>query len=193
MRLTRFLAMAALVFLAAGGASAEPADRPANAVTLFGAKLTGNDWQDFFTPSDLRFRDTYLAGAGLSHRLATFFDALDIEVLGQAALHFGHAHQWEFDAALVARWTAFPWNDLLRSSVAFGFGPSVETRRPPEERNASGQSEAWLGFWVLELTAGPPDSLWSAVIRVHHRSTAYGLFGKSAGSNWLALGVRRDF
>lgn len=175
-------------------AEAQPADRPANAVTVFAAELTDNQWEDFFTPTGIQFKDSYLAGAGISHRLATFFnDKLDLEVLGQTALHFGHAHQWEFDAALLARWTYFPWNDTVRTSFAFGVGPSYETQTPPEEIALHGQSEQWLGFWVAELAVGPPESLWSGVLRLHHRSTTFGLFGKTGGSNWLAAGIRREF
>jgi hypothetical protein len=177
----------------AGAAAAQTADDAPNAVTGFAAMLTGNNFEDFFAPTDIRFRDTYLAGAGYSRRLTRFFDKLDIEALGQTAVHFGQAHQWEFDAALVARWTYFPWNDVVRTSFAFGLGPSYETQTPPEEIALHGQSEQWLGFWLAELTVGPPDSLWSGVLRLHHRSTAFGLFGKTGGSNWLALGIRREF
>jgi len=187
-------ALAAIIFFSASsGARAQEVSRPPNAVTFFAADLTGNQWEDILTPTDVQFRDTYLAGAGLSHRLTTFFNKLDIELLGQTALHFGHAHQWEFDAALVARWTYFPWNDLVRTSFAFGVGPSYETQVPPEEETLHGHSGQWLGFWVAELTVGPPDSLWSGVVRLHHRSTAFGLFGKHGGSNWLAVGIRREF
>ena len=180
-------------FGALNSANAQLARRPSNAVTFFAADVTHNQWQDFFTPTDLEFENTYLAGAGISHRLITLFDKLDIEVLGQAAIHFGHAHQWEFETALVARWTYFPWNDTVRTTFAFGLGPSYETQTPPEEVAIHGRSEQWSGFWTAELTAGPPESLWSGFIRLHHRSTAFGLFGKSGGSNWLALGIRREF
>ena len=182
-----------ILFACSSAVTAHTIGDAPNAVTFFAAKLTGNNWEDFLAPTDIHFRDTYLAGGGYSRRLTTFFNKLDIEALGQTALHFGHAHQWEFDAALVARWTCFPWNDVVRTSFAFGVGPSYETQVPPEEVALHGQSEQWLGFWLAELTVGPPESLWSGVIRLHHRSTAFGLFGKTGGSNWLALGVRRAF
>ena len=174
-------------------ATAQTTHDAPNSFTVFTAKLTSNNFEDFFTPTDIRFRNTYLAGGAYSRRLTTFFDKLDIEALGQTALHFGHAHQWEFDAALVARWNYFPWNDFVRTSFAFGVGPSYETQVPPEEVALHGKTEQWLGFWLAELTLGLPNSIWSGVIRLHHRSTAFGLFGKTGGSNWLALGIRREF
>jgi hypothetical protein len=182
-----------LILARSNSATAQTLGDAPNAITAFAAKLTSNNFEDFLAPTNIRFRDTYLAGAGYSRRLTTFFDKIDIEALGQTALHFGQAHQWEFDAALVARWKYFPWNDYVRTSFAFGLGPSYETQVPPEEVALHGQSEQWLGFWLAELTVGPPDSLWSGVIRLHHRSTAFGLFGKTGGSNWLALGIRREF
>lgn len=187
------VSLAFVLFAPPSGANAQQAERPENSVTFFAAELTGNSWEDFLTPTDTKFRDTYLAGFGLSRRLTTFFNKLDVEALGQTAVHFGAAHQWEFDAAVVARWTYFPWNDFVRTSFAFGVGPSYETQTPPEEVALHGQSEQWLGFWLAELTFAPPESLWSGVVRLHHRSTAFGLFGKTGGSTWLALGIRRDF
>ena len=77
-----------------GHVSAPQLDRPQNAVTFFAAKPTSNNWEDFLRPTDIKFRDTYLAGFGLSRRVATFFNELDLEVLGQTAIHFGHAHQY---------------------------------------------------------------------------------------------------
>lgn len=195
MRLTALpSALAAIVFCATSSSvSAQQVGRASNSVTLFAGGVIANEWEHVFTPTDLRFRDTYLAGLGISHRFATLFDKLDFEVLGQTALHFGHAHQWEFDAAAVARWTSFPWNDVVRTSFAFGVGPSYETQTPAEEIALHGESAQWLGFWMAEITVGPPESAWSGVLRLHHRSTTFGLFGKNGGSNWLALGIRREF
>jgi hypothetical protein len=42
------------------------------------------------------------------------------------------------------------------------------------------------------LTFAIPESLWSLVTRIHHRSGAWGLFGHS-GSNVLAAGIRYRF
>ena len=195
MRLTALPSAVIVIVVCAASSSvgAQPVRRASNSATLFAAGLTGNQWEDVFTPTELTFRDTYLAGLGISHRFATVFGKLDFEVMGQTALHFGHAHQWEFDVAAVARWTYFPWNDVVRTSFAFGVGPSYETQTPPEEIALHGKSPQWLGFWMAEITAGPPDSAWSGVLRLHHRSTTFGLFGKNGGSNWLALGVQRTF
>jgi hypothetical protein len=159
--------------------------------------MTGNNVEDFLAPStDIRFRNAYFVGAGFSRRRTTFFEALDVEALGQIAQHFGdgpHGHQWELDGALGIRWTRFPWNQRLPTSIAFDLGPSYETGLQPDEAAINGQTERWLAFWLAELEVAPPESLWSAVARIHHRSTGFGLLGKSGGSNSVAFGIRRKF
>jgi hypothetical protein len=188
------LALAAVLWT--GPAAKAENTSPPNAVTIFAARMTGNNVEDFLSPPpDVRFRNAYFAGAGYSRRLATFFEALDLEALGQIAEHFGgrHGDQWEFDGALGIRWTRFPWNKILPTSIAFDLGPSYETGLQPDEAAINGQTERWLAFWLAELEVGPPESLWSAVARIHHRSTGFGLFGKSGGSNSIALGIRRKF
>jgi hypothetical protein len=80
-----------LTILLAGSscAIAQTIDHAPNSVAVCAAKLTSNNFEDFLTPTDIRFRDTYLAGGGYSRRLTTFFDRLNIEALGQTAFHFG--------------------------------------------------------------------------------------------------------
>jgi hypothetical protein len=188
------ITIGALLLLPGGPALAERVFHPPNSITFFTGMLTGNQWEDFFEPAGLTFRRTYMAGIGYNHRIATVVDALEIEGLVQAAPHFGAAHQWEFDAAANARWTDFPWNDVLPTTLSFALGPSYETQIPREEEPLNGGfSKRWLAFWLFEIEVSPPQSPWSGVIRVHHRSTAFGLFGKGGGSNWLVLGVRRYF
>jgi hypothetical protein len=190
-------ALVGALLLTAAVANAEGTASQANAVTLFAARMTGNNFEDFLAPApDVQFRNAYFAGIGLSRRLTTIFEALDVEALGQVAWHFGdgpHGHQWEFDGALGIRWTRFPWNRVLPTTIAFDLGPSYETGLQPVEVAINGQTERWLAFWLAELEMGPPESLWSAVVRIHHRSTGFGLFAKSGGSNSVALGIRRKF
>ena len=102
-RFTRFVIISVplIMFASPPGARAQGADRPKNSVTFFAATLTGNNWEDFLAPTDIKLRDTYLAGLGYARRITSFFNKLDVEALGQTAVHLGHAHQWEFDAALV--------------------------------------------------------------------------------------------
>lgn len=163
-----------------------------NAVTVFGAQMADNNWHEIVGLDDVATRDSYLFGVGLSHQLARARD-WSLEVEGQTVRHFGGQHHWEFNGALVGRWRGFPWRESVPTSVAFGIGPSYATRVPSEEVARDGESARLLLYWVAELEAGPPDSPWSGIARLHHRSNAYGVLADDGGSNWLTLGVRRRF
>jgi hypothetical protein len=64
------------------------------------------------------------------------------------------------------------------------------------ERHISdnGDSARWQVYWYLEA-AGAPRSWgpWRAVLRLHHRSGAYGYVAEAGGSNTPTLGIRRRF
>ena len=173
------------------GAEEAPGDRP-NAVTMFGAWMTDNNWTEIALLDDVGMRDAYLVGGALSHELAGN-DYWAIEAEGQLARHFGRNHHWEGNALLVGRWRAFPWDDAVPTSLAFGIGPSLASEVPNEERARSGGSAAFMLYWMAEVEAGPADSSWSGIARLHHRSSGYGLFAERGGSNWLTLGLRHRF
>ncbi len=40
---------------------------------------------------------------------------------------------WEFNLPIVARWEAFPWDDVIDTSLAFGIGPSYASEIPKVE------------------------------------------------------------
>lgn len=166
-----FLSAAILAtMLASTAGRAEEAGDRRHAVTFFGAWLTDNSWKE-------------IAG--------TRNWALEIE--GQAVKHFGEQSHWEFNLPLFARWRTFPWNDRVPTSLAFGIGPSYATERPPAEVEMDGDSARFLLYWTAELEIGLPDSPWSGIARLHHRSSGYGVFADAGGSNALAFGIRRRF
>jgi hypothetical protein len=94
---------------------------------------------------------------------------------------------------VVARWTRFPWSERVRSSVAFGLGLSYATELPEVEVELEGSSHQSLIYWALEFTAGPPNASWEVLMRLHHRSVAWGLMGEDGGVNALGLGFRYRF
>ena len=72
-------------------------------------------------------------------------------------------------------------------------GATFHLTIPDQAVDLDAWREELLAYWHLELTLGPPQSNWQASLRMHHRSTAYGLFGSSGGSNAVTLGVRYEF
>lgn len=186
------IALALVVVLkgAAASASASP-----YAATVFAGNLLNNTWEEtFLDPAGLQFETSGLAGFALSADVAEPVRGLTLGVEGQLVRHFGSQSHWELNAPIgVARWSRFPWSDTVATSAAFGLGLSFASETPRLEETNEGESAATLAYWMMELELGAPASDWSVVGRLHHRSTAYGLFGDDGGANALALGVRRRF
>lgn len=187
-----FTAAAMATTLCAIPAAAQSEPHRLNAITLFGARMADNNWIEIAALDDVGVRDAWLAGVGVSRELAGS-PRWTLELEGQGVRHFGEQQHWEFNAALIARWRAFPWSSELPTSLAFGLGPSYATQVPAEEVARNDSSARLLLYWVAELEIGVPDTSWSGIAGLHHRSTAYGLFAEDGGSNWLTLGVRRRF
>ena len=179
----------------AAAASETPAERPRNAVLGFGAWMTNEKWEDLvLSPHDIDFEDAGLVGVALSRRVAEPLEGLSFELEGQIVKHFGDQTHWEVNAPIVtARWSRFPWDETVATSVAYGLGLSVASEKPELEVANEGDSEKVMAYWLIEIALGSPGSDWEFVGRIHHRSPAYGLFGDDGGSNALALGIRRRF
>ncbi len=163
------------------------------AISIFGGWMTDNNWEDVFTPWDLEFRDTALAGIAGSRRFWRYDDNISFEIEGQIVRYFGDQENWEFNLPIIVRWETFPWNDVIDTSVAFGLGPSYATEVPKEEVAMDGDSQRWLVYWVFELALGVPETDWSGIFRLHHRSGAFGIVADEGGTNVLAVGLKRRF
>ncbi|MGI9434692.1 MAG: hypothetical protein ACR2Q4_07685 [Geminicoccaceae bacterium] len=163
-------------------------------IALYGGWLTANDWQETFLPTRWDFIDSYIAALAVSRRAGQLSNEAQIELEGQIVRHFGVQDHWEFNALPIIRWTAFPWDEQLDTSAAAGLGLSYATRVPEAEVEIDGDSERLLAYWMLELEASVPErKAWHVLARLHHRSAAYGLFGKKGGANVLSLGLRYRF
>lgn len=177
------------------GSSALFADEQQMAVTVYGGRMTVNDWGDFFTTQPVDWRDSYLAALSLSRRVATWQQRLDYEIEGQVVKHFNLQNHWEFNLLGVLRWQDFFWDHWLETSAAFGLGPSWASQKPDIEIENDGETGRFLVYWMLELAVTPIRDLPEVEIvsRIHHRSDAFGLIADDGGSNALALGLRYRF
>ena len=163
-------------------------------IALYGGQLTSNDWQEVFIPSRLDFIDSYLAALAVARQVGRPTENVGLELEGQIVRHFGRQDHWEFNALGVIRWTRFPWDQRLDTSVAGGLGVSYASEIPDAEVDFEGDSERLLAYWMLEVEAALPRTTdWHILARLHHRSPAYGLFGDGGGVNVLGLGLRYDF
>lgn len=176
--------------------AAEPAlaDLP-RAVTVFGGPLLNNPWEDvFIDPGALHLEDATLFGIAGAVTLAQPLPGLSIEAEAQFVRHFGDQSHWEANLPIAtARWSRFPWSGTLDTSAAFGLGLSWTSEKPALEVRNEGDSTQVMAYWMIELDTALPVEHWRLVGRLHHRSTAYGLFGDDGGANALVLGLRRQF
>ena len=176
----------------AGEDSASNKDRP-SAVAIFGGIITDNKWEDTVAPWNLDYRDSTFVGLAASHVIGRFDDRLGFEIEGQVIRHFGDQDHWEFNLPIIARWKAFPWDEVVDTSMAFGIGPSYASKKPKVEIDNDGDSRRVLVYWMIEIEVGPPDKAWRAILRLHHRSGAFGLVADEGGSNAIVIGLRRRF
>ena len=189
-----FCLIPAVLFVLLGtfGVAVSPswADERIYALNVYVGRLTSNNWGEFFIPGEaVVFRDSYLLTAALARRIGTYGDKASFEIEGQVVKHFNGQEHWEFNALVAARWEAFPWDDHIDTSLAFGLGPSFATEKPVVE--SEGQN---LVYWMIELALSLPEYPQTAVIsRIHHRSNAFGFVGDEGGSNSLALGLKYRF
>jgi hypothetical protein len=193
--LRRLLPAIALVFGAPALCAAAPDEWSA---TFYAAQVSGEPtWQHVVKdPFGAKYIDTYVVAGAVARPYASFFraDALRLEAEGQVAYNFGGQDHWELNfMPIVGRWSRFPWSEGVRTSVAFGLGLSYATELPEIEVELEGSSHQTLIYWALEFTAGPPRASWEVLLRLHHRSVAWGLMGEDGGVNAFGLGFRYRF
>ena len=165
------------------------------AVTLYGGRMTDGDFQETLA-GQADFIDAYVVVGALSWTFARYFEeALSFELEGQVGKWWGDQHNVEFNLPLAIRWSKFPWNQYVSTSLAFGLGPSYATKEPAAEIDEHDSTKQFLVYWFCEMAFGPPYSNWAGVFRIHHRSGAFGLIADrgEGGSNSLAFGLKYRF
>lgn len=102
---------------------------------------------------------------------------------------------YELDPYVIFRWANWPWNDKVTTSLGFAEGISYVSSVPYIEKRDNTNTRRLLNYLMFELTLSPPKSpQWQFVLRVHHRSGAYGLYGAdNTGSNDIGAGIRYLF
>lgn len=164
------------------------------ALSVYGGRMTGENWEDTLSP-DVDFRDAYIGVVAGAWTIERYYDeALSLELEAQVARYFGDQDNWEFNLPVLAlRWNRFPWDNTLDISFAWGIGPSYASHVPEVEVEINDSSEKWMVYWFAEFTFGPPQGRWALLLRLHHRSEAYGLVADEGGSNTMAAGLKIYF
>jgi hypothetical protein len=144
----------------------------------------------------------------ISRSVIEFDRFAKIEIEAGVGQRFGSLHQSEAWTALYVRWTYFPWNSFLRTSIAVSTGLSYASAVTPYELSEAvdGKGTRLLHYFSPEITFALPS--WGEtelVFRVHHRSGGGEYFGSNfpvygslfrgaqGGMQYLTVGVRQHF
>jgi len=173
------------------------------AITGFVGKAVGTNVQDIFfhaiPPWKWSFDDGGIVGATAARRVATIFDIIDIETEIGAAKRFGNMSEGEFWGAIYVRYIDFPWNKYLYTTFALSTGLNYATGISDFEKEVSGLNPPGgthvMHYFSPEFTFALPDHKdRQLVVRLHHRSGAYGVIsGAFSGASYLTVGFRAWF
>jgi hypothetical protein len=143
-----------------------------------------------------KFEDNaYVGVVALARQFWHYKKYISFEVEGQIGKHFNTDDQWEFVGLITARWHEFPWNNYVNTSFAVGDGISYYTEISNVEKKDDEDAQYALNYLMFELTLGLPQyPKWDLVLRIHHRSSMFGLVGPAgSGSNFVCGGFKYSF
>ncbi len=143
-----------------------------------------------------KFEDNaYVGVVALARQFWHYKKYISFEVEGQIGKHANTDDQWEFVGLIIARWHEFPWNNYVNTSFAVGDGISYYTKISNVEKKDDENAQHALNYLMFELTLGLPQyPKWDLMLRIHHRSSAFGLIGPSgSGSNFVCGGIKYSF
>jgi len=162
-------------------------------LTVYGGAHAQDDIGDVFS-FNAKFEDNdYLAVAALAREFWHYKKFISFEGEGQIGKHFNNDTFWEFNGLIVGRWHAFPWNKYVDTSFAVGDGLSFYTEVSKVEKEDDEDAQKTLNYLMFELALGLPQyPRWDMVVRIHHRSSIFGLYG-AGGSNYVCGGIKFSF
>ncbi|HVR50115.1 MAG TPA: hypothetical protein VMS38_10270 [Pseudorhodoferax sp.] len=215
--LAALLALSALLAWAPAHAQAnaranEAVPAPRGEWTLYGGQMIHNDLPPLafdLVTGRVRTKSAYLVGVGYGlplpapptwlsgglswigvHEATAALDLIAVQ-------HGGAESNPEIDLGYTLRSRYAAWGPA-QVRVGAGLGPSLALGRPSAEDGPNDTSprrprlQTYIG---LELEARMEDlPATGLVLRVHHRSSAYGLVAtKNVGGNFIVLGLRHSF
>lgn len=188
---TGFCFILALVYLMDGaGAVAASEGRPS--LALYGGPGTPSPLINIARARGVDLSADFVASVGYTHPVWSLPGTLALEAEAGLSHYFDSWNLFGARAAVSLRWLRTPWESVLPASVALGNGLSYAAR-PPELESlhlATTSRLLYYLFFEFAFEVSASDGL-AALLRVDHRSGAFGLFdGVVGGSDYLCLGVR---
>lgn len=179
-------------------------DTPTNMTAMFALDSAASFKPDEFRPVwDWDYGRSGLVAGAVSRRLVRLLGVLDVEAEAGVGQRFGRMSEAEVWSALFFRWTWFPWNSYVKTTLAASTGLNYATGLPVDERmrDSEGRSSRLLHFFSPEITISlPSQPQWELVARLHHRSGGRILFGEvplfngvDGGAQFATLGLRYRF
>ncbi len=183
-----------LIVPASQGHSAQ--EEPLWSVYAYGGQWTDTRFVRIVFRGQTDFQNAYVWVVGGSRNIYSFSRHLRAEGEFNLAQYSGRQNHREVNTAFSLRWRTFPWDRYVDTSLAYGLGLSRAFERPPIEEEPDRRAVRTLLSMPTELTFAPPRekrSPWEVMLRIHHRSGAFGVFRDAGGSNFVSLGVRYRF
>ncbi len=180
--------------------------RPCNgdcAFAVYAGQSVNSNVQDIFfkaiPPTSWGYDEGGIVAIAASRRIATAFRIFDIEAEAGTGKRFGNQQEGEFWGAIYVRYTAFPWNNFIYTTLGLSTGLNYATGISDFEKEHS-KLDPPAGthiqhFFSPELTFAMPDHKErQLIVRLHHRSGAYGIVsGALSGATYLTAGIRLWF
>jgi len=214
--LLRWILSTGLIFLSLTSASASEwidwrwrsLDQPCNGdcgVAVYGGPLVDTAMTRIFLtkgipPWGWDYGKGGIVAGTASRKLVTLFGVFDLEPEIGVGQRFGSMRETELWAAIYVRFTGFPWNNYLYTTVAvstgltYASGISAEETRRADVRVAPPGARL-LHYFSPEITFALPEHReLELLFRFHHRSGAYcALSCFTGGAHYGTVGLRYRF
>ena len=162
-------------------------------LTAYAGAHAQDDFNDVVTFQPSFEDNAYIGVVALGREFWHYKKYLSFELEGQVAKHFNKDTHWEFVGVLIGRWNYFPWDKYVDTSVAVGDGISYYTDVSEVEKDDDDDAQRALNYLLIEVALGLPEyPKWDLVLRLHHRSSVFGLVG-AGGSNFVCGGIKFGF
>lgn len=161
-------------------------------LTGFAGVMTDDVWEEAIQFWQADFQRSGFVGVAFGQDVVQV-GRLSFGYEGQIVAHFGEQDNLEINLPLVVRYRRKGEIFPMLQTMAFGLGVSWASEAPKGEVRRKGESTNTLIYWMAELQLDIPQTDLEGVVRLHHRSNAFGLIRVDSGSNAWVVGVRKRF
>ena len=134
-----------------------------------------------------------MAGLAIDRGLFKLGSGISIAAEVQVTQFFGDYTYNTGGIGIGFRFDEFPWSDSVRTTFALYTGPSYAPNAPVIKEPVPHQDPKFLNYVSAELGVGIGRK-WDGVLRIYHRSGAWGTYSNTADvGTMIGFGIRRRF